>query len=48
MKKLKRLQGREWHEMKDNLIYIKTLQTTDEGNVKILVKDENGTNMFIG
>ena len=42
-KRLKRLQGREWYELKDQLTCIKVIKVTPEGNVKILLKDKEGT-----
>lgn len=42
-KRLKRLQGREWYELKDQLTYTKVIEITSEGNVKILLKDKEGT-----
>ena len=42
-KRLKRLQGREWYELKDQLTYIKVIEITSKGNVKILLRDKDGT-----
>lgn len=42
-KRLKRLQGREWYELKDQLTRIKVISITSKGNVKILLKDKDGT-----
>ena len=42
-KRLKRLQGREWYELKDQLTYTKVIKITSEGNIKILLKDKDGT-----
>lgn len=42
-KMLKRLQGREWYELKDQLTCIKVIEITSKGNVKILLKDKEGT-----
>lgn len=42
-KRLKRLQGREWYELRDQLTCAKVIEITSKGNVKILLKDKDGT-----